>query len=341
MRVMPTYLARTTAFAKGHRLIVFVVALLTLLPTLWMLAPYALQARCERSYPLLNPLRRCNPDLPLKMEFEAFKDALVQRIKDTKELKDIEIALYFRDFQAGPWFGINEDLEFYPASLTKMPTMLALLKIAEEHPSILDQSVGLQNEPQVPRSISAQETSKTLEIGKTYSVEEVLRRSIVYSDNYADFLLRMYMERLTGAPDFLSKAFAELGMVGPGTKEFTLSVKDYSSLFRILYSAQFLNREMSQKALTLLAESDYESGLKAHIPSDVVVAHKFGYYEGGKKHQDKLQLHDCGIVYHPQTPYSICIMTRGKNLGALTAVIADISKLIYDEVDARARPVAE
>jgi hypothetical protein len=107
-----------------------------------------------------------------------------------------------------------------------------------------------------------------------------------------------------------AETFQELGLIDPSAKsENTLTTRGYASLFRLLYNASFLNAEMSDKILKWLAESDYQTGLRAGVPKGVKVANKFGersFKGGGVK-----QLHDCGIVYYPSNPYLICIMTRG------------------------------
>ena len=42
------------------------------------------------------------------------------------------------------------------------------------------------------------------------------------------------------------------------------------------------------------------------------------------------ELHDCGIVYYPEHPYFLCVMTRGGDRPKLAAAIADVSKVAYD-----------
>ncbi|PIU19313.1 MAG: hypothetical protein COT18_08150 [Elusimicrobia bacterium CG08_land_8_20_14_0_20_59_10] len=49
------------------------------------------------------------------------------------------------------------------------------------------------------------------------------------------------------------------------------------------------------------------------------------------------QLHDCGIIYHPRFPYMLGVMTRGLDLEKQQKVIADISRLVYREVDYASR----
>jgi beta-lactamase class A len=335
---MPSTLAAVRSYVRRHRLLIPLIALLLLSLPLGVQQGVSLwsTSRCNAAFPLLNPLRRCNPSNQEKIEFESFQDLLAQQLVATKELKNVEVSVYFRDMQAGPWFGINEDTEFYPASLTKLPTMMALLKISEEHPEVLEQQIGLDDPPPVQANIPPSQTEKTLEIGAAYPVREVLRRSIVYSDNYSDFLLRMYVERITNDPQFVLRAFRELGISNEHEDKLTLSVKNYSSLFRMLYNAQFLNRELSQYALGLLQDSEHASALRAYLPPETAVAHKHGYYPGERTKKERPQLHDCGIVYHPFSSYSLCIMTRGDDPETMTTIIAELSKAIYDEVSLRA-----
>lgn len=48
-----------------------------------------------------------------------------------------EIAVYFRSLGDGIWFGIDERKPFSPASLLKVPVMMAMYKSAERDPALL------------------------------------------------------------------------------------------------------------------------------------------------------------------------------------------------------------
>ena len=65
------------------------------------------------------------------------------------------------------------------------------------------------------------------------------------------------------------------------------------------------------------------------LPKNIIVAHKFG--ESGELGKE-VQLHDCGIVYSPQHPYLICVMTKGKDFKNLENVIRSISKIAYERL---------
>ena len=68
---------------------------------------------------------------------------------------------------------------------------------------------------------------------------------------------------------------------------------------------------MSEKALQLLTQSNYKGGIRAAIPAQYAIAHKYGerdvFDEKGKR--NTLQLHHFGIVYYTGKPYIIGIMT--------------------------------
>jgi len=167
--------------------------------------------------------------------------------------------------------------------------------------------------------------SQTLEFGKEYTVEELIRRMIVYSDNGAATLLYAQLNA-----DYLSSIYSDMGVEQPniGRTENYMSVSEYAAFFRILYNASYLNRDMSEKALNLLSKSEYKNGLLAGVPADIVVSHKFGE----RIYDNIFQLHDCGVIYHPKSPYILCLMTRGENFANLEGAIKDISKGVYDEI---------
>ena len=110
-----------------------------------------------------------------------------------------------------------------------------------------------------------------------------------------------------------------------------LTVQEYSRFFRVLFNASYLNSQLSEKALGYLAETDFKDGLLLAVPSLVQVAHKFGEYSDGEEYSK--QLHECGIVYYPDHPYLLCIMTKGSSFEDTDKTISDISKTVFQEID--------
>lgn len=294
---------------------------------------------CHDRYHLLNRVRRCDTSmLAMKREYEEFQGTLAASIEQWQTEGRIErAAVYFRDLEGGPWFGINEKDEFYPASLLKTPIMLAILKQAVEDPAILDETLSY-DDPMPPIEDNA-EPGERIEPGTQYALRDVIRRMMAYSDNRSQrVLLQWLQEHGGGDMDVLGATLDDIGLLPEsGDLQSPLTVKSYASLFRLLYNAQYLNREMSMLALEMLTQSNFKAGLAAGIPHGVRVAHKFGIWEEA----DGKLLHDCGIVYHPATPYLICIMTHGDDLMGNAAIIAEISETIYNEVEHHDEPVSQ
>ncbi len=285
------------------------------------------QVRQMNQYTYINPLLECEvSDGSLDARKENFRDDLDARIDELKQEKKLtEVAVYFRDLNNGPAFGIDEMGEFFPASLLKVPVMMAYYHLAEQNPSILEREILFEK----PKDFGITPTIKPreeLRLGQAYTVDDLIRRMIVYSDNQSLVLL---VERLP--PVILQDLFAMLGvgsdvLVNPNSK---LSVKEYAGFFRILFNSSYLSRESSERALALLASTDYNDGLPAGVPDSVIVAHKFG--EAGTGDMER-QLHDCGIVYFPGHPYLACVMTRGTDSEQLKETIVTLSEFIYTKV---------
>lgn len=135
--------------------------------------------------------------------------------------------------------------------------------------------------------------------------------------------------------DLLQDTYTRLGIIDPkGPFDQTIEVKQYSSIFLQLYNSSFFDtKESSEQALELLSQSTFDKGLVAGVPKGTVVAHKFG--ERSDFTDGIRQLHDCGIVYFPGSPYLLCVMTRGRDMNMLAQTISSISKMVYQEVESR------
>lgn len=301
-----------------------------------VIAAWAMLARwrlseCHQRYALLNPLRRCSHVVDAKKEYETFRDELVAWTDGAQKARKFShLSVYFRDLEGGPWFGIREDEHFSAASLLKVPIMMTALREAESNPSFLRQELGYSGSFEDVENVL--DPSKTILQGRYYTVEELLRRMIVYSDNNSKELLKSRLLSLGAANDPIAQTYRNLGIFNESdTLDLPITVKVYSSIFRSLYNASYLGKDMSQKALDLLSRVEFRDGLVASLPTTVTVAHKFGVRSHGKEQQ----LHDCGIVYHPKAPYLLCVMTRGNDLTVLADAIRDVSRMVYEEVDRR------
>lgn len=240
-----------------------------------------------------------------------------------------DIAVYFRDLNNGPWFGIKEKEPFFPGSLLKIPIMMGYLEEAERDPSIMKQQI--KYERRLFPSDQYVKPAEEMQEGRSYTIEELIYRMIVNSDNSAAYLLRKF-----DSEDVYYKVYKDLQIPvayeNANEPPYNISVRKYASFFRILFNASYLDKEMSNKALGLLSNAKFREGLVKGIPSDVPAAHKFG--ERNITDTQK-QFHDCGIVYYPKYPYLLCVMTRGSDFDNLVSVIQDISRLVYEEVDSQ------
>lgn len=280
----------------------------------------------EGQYEFINPLLECEGSKELiSRELLSFKDKLEDLIHKEVEAKRINFAsIYFRDLNNGPWIGINEKEQFLPGSLLKVPIMIAYLKKAETDPAILAKKI--KYEGNAPPTGQFVQPAVKLEKGKAYTVEDLIYRMIVYSDNDATYILQLNLDT-----DIYIKTYMDLGLDVPdGLSEYRINVKKYASFFRILFNASYLNKEMSNGALKLLSYADFKEGLIAGVPPQVQTAQKFGE---SKSPDGQKQFHDCGIIYYPDHPYLLCVMTKGSDYKTLAPAIRAVSKLVFEEVD--------
>jgi beta-lactamase class A len=283
-----------------------------------------------KSTELLNPLLRY---MKFK-ELKPFRDKLEIWIEKEKEQGRVrEVSVYFRSLTVGIWTGINEREGFCPASILKVPVMMTYFRMAEKDPAILEKKIKYS--PENPTGYVPGVIQKSsAEIGKYYSVDELIRLMIAESDNIADLRLLYNLP-----PGELERTFSDFGMdmstLSAG-KDF-VSLKIVSTFLRVLYNASYLNEAMSEKALRYLTECTYRDGIVAGLPKDIVVAHKFGE----RFFQNEKQLHEVAIVYHTENPYILAIMTKGDDQSKLSEVIKNISELVYREVDSQYRTPAQ
>ncbi|MBX7051097.1 MAG: class A beta-lactamase-related serine hydrolase [Flavobacteriales bacterium] len=246
--------------------------------------------------------------------------SLIQRSIDTFYRAGIasNISYYFREFDHGAWTSVNPEMEYHPGSMMKLPILITYLKQSESAPDVLDRMV-LNNVPvnQVPPQ---NVQSKQIELGKSYSIRELLRYMISYSDNLATMLLLKNVDQ-----ELYKDMYKELHMEVPDLMDFnfTLSTIEYSYFLSAVFNGSYFNEENSEYAMELLSTSDFKNGMVAGLPPGMPIVHKFGEWSDGKSAS---QFHEAGVIYFGDKAYMIIIMTDGDDNRKLPPVIADLTR---------------
>ena len=286
------------------------------------------QKTADNTFNLINPIFKFLPDKHF-VEIRSFKPKIVALLDEKKKIGAVDdVAVYFRDLDNGPWFGVNERSQFAPASLVKLPLVMAWLKQAEENPALLSKKVQffkIGSERIVKQNVLPEHDLKE---GSFYTIDELLTHMIAYSNNYAYAILYLYVDK-----DVMQDVYTDLGYSIPGTRtpDDYINVKEYGALFRMLYNSSYLSKEMSERALNYMIKSEFSDGIMMGIPKNISVAHKFGersFLDTGRK-----ELHEFGIVYYPGHAYLLGVMSAGKDFSTLKQTMKEVSSLIYNEFD--------
>src|SRR5581483_7581107 len=274
---------------------------------------------------LTDPLLDCvNPETSAIGSLNVSKFQLTDFVDNIVNSGRVDsLSVYVRDLNNGPWVGVNESEQFIGGSLLKVPILIAYLKLSESDPSVLSKAIAYKNV--IADNTQYFSSGKQIEVGKTYTVKDLLDYLIKYSDNNAAELLSGNLPS-----ESFDDVFEALGQGRPNVNEpYPVNTVTYSGFFRILFNASYLSKADSETALKMLTETTFTKGITYLLPSGITVAHKFG--ERGDENVD--QLHDCGIVYYPNHPYLLCIMSTGKNFDSMASAIASVSKFVYDQID--------
>jgi beta-lactamase class A len=258
-------------------------------------------------------------------ELDSIKSKVDAYIREKKKGGVLaQASVYLKTHRTGYWFEINGNAMYNPGSLMKVAIMLTYLRDSEEQPNLLDKMLLLSGKVNGV-GVKQIRTSPPLEIGKSYSVRDLIKEMIVNSDNDATDLLNKNINRNTFA-----SVMSDLGSRTPDLDDpnFEMSVLEYNRYLRVLYNGSYVSRANSDWALSLLTKSNYKGALVKLLPNDLMVAHKFGE----RPYPDGFNFHEGGIVYLKNNPYTVVVMTRGKDYQALPDFVADISKLCYEGV---------
>ncbi len=275
-------------------------------------------ANFDKPYPLIDPARSFTPQEHFIVNLQPLREELRELVQ--KEGPG-SISLYFEYLNTGANVNIGQDLRVWPASLPKLPLAMAVMKKVENGVWQLDTKLALKEE-QKDASFG---TLFQNPVGTNFTIEQLLQELLTNSDNTAYHVLLENMN-----PSEIDPIIVETGLEALFDERGFVSAKEYSRLYRALYTSSFLKRENSERILKWLSESDFDRYLASGIEQNVTFANKWGV------NQDYHVFLDSGIVYVPHRPYIITVMIRGNGSSGeeerARAVMRDISSRAYNYI---------
>jgi len=274
----------------------------------------------ENSSKLIRPLLLVDGS-PESPRMAPLKWALTRTIKEwQKDGRVSAVSVYLAALNDMSWMGIGSEEQYLPGSLMKVPIMLYYLKQEQEHPGAINKEFVYER----PKVSFPQQNyvGDSIIAGRKYKISELLRYMIAESDNNATFVLSMHIQQ-----DEYRQMFVDLDITPYEVSNtlYSISPKQYPKFFRVLYSATYLNEQLSEYALELLSKCNFREGLVRDIPKQTIVAHKFGE----RSIDYDMNFSESAIVFYHSSPYLLIVMTKGRDIKLQTDLVSELSHEIY------------
>jgi len=269
--------------------------------------------------------------------------ALESKVRSIIASSGAEVAVAYRTLDRSSELLIDPDKTFHAASTMKVPVMIELFRQAESGVLKLDDPLLIRNEFRSivdgsPYKLGEGDDSDRevyASVGRTMTLRALNEAMITVSSNFATNLLieRLDVEKiratvtklgadgmnvLRGVED--SKAF-EKGLNNSTTARALLV------LFESLGHGTAVSRSADRAMIEVLKRQKFNDAVPAGVPAGTPVAHKTGSIT-------RIQ-HDAGIVYGPR-PYVLIVLVRGiEDEKKSKALIADVSRAVWDSTRSR------
>ncbi|QDT75089.1 Imipenem-hydrolyzing beta-lactamase precursor [Lacipirellula limnantheis] len=226
-------------------------------------------------------------------------------------------------------FEVNADRQFTQASCIKTPILLEVLKQAHEGKLQLADRRWVEKQDKTGGSgILAELGDRTVEL----SIEDLCVLMIVMSDNTATNMLidQIGMENVTATMALLGceqtvlrRRMMDAAAAARGEENLSTPA-DAARILRLLHEGTFVNREVSNHALSILRK--LKSGaIRSTVPQSVSVAFKPGELPG--------LLTEWALVELPERPYIVVVMgtynPRSSTDDDLDAAMKQVGKEAY------------
>lgn len=222
---------------------------------------------------------------------------------------------------------VHEEANQFPAaSLIKLPILAAAFYAIEEKKIFLEEMVTIKKKDVTGGSGKL----KALSLPRKLVFGHLLELMISSSDNTATNKIIQLLgfkyindifKKLGLSHTTLARKMMDFSRRREGIENYT-TASDIAYLLERIYQKKFINRKLSQLALSFLKKQRVNDRLPRYLPPEIVIAHKTGLERG--------VVHDAGIVFTPKGNYLICVLIKGAKNAKAKKFIAQLSLLAYN-----------
>lgn len=267
----------------------------------------------------IDPKTESQELAPLKAELTTLIDSLRKGGSIT------EVSIFLKNLRHGNWISINSEQRYHPASLMKVPLALAVLKMAEATPGLLEKKIAYKKHPE---KVMYQQNfvSKGIVEGQTYTVHELIYHCLANSDNNATHALATNVNYGN-----VMNLFKGIGLPEPDLNDnnYTITAQEFSTFMDAIFNSAFLSPEYSEYAAEIMAHSSFKEGFSKSLPKDIRSWSKFGEWD---RNGTDLELHESATIFLDGKPYLLTVMTRGNDINQLTSVLQLTSALVIKNI---------
>jgi len=238
-----------------------------------------------------------------------------------------------KDLTTGDTLSVNGDEQFLAASSIKIPILIELHKKAKAG------TLNLETEVTVKDDVKVGGTGVIKELGDvTLTIRDLATLMITVSDNTATNILidiavmddvNTTMEELGLNTTRLRRKMQDYEAIAQG-KENHSTPNEFTRLMEILHTSEGLDPWIAEQTLNILRKPK-TTAINRLLPYDVEIASKYGNMRNSYC--------DVALVYHPQSPYIITVMTKYIPTDDIRKqrtidAISEVSKTAYDHFNA-------
>jgi beta-lactamase class A len=256
------------------------------------------------------------------MDFEMKKTQVMEKLLCLCGNK----AIYYKNINSGEVIAYCENEVFASASVIKVPLCAAVLKLAEDGETSLDEKIDVRREDMVPSMGTLHMLADEID---SLTVRTLCRIMINTSDNSATNLLikRFGFDRLNAEFEKMGVSFTRLGRLmmdknAPGEgRENYITALEIGTLLESIYHHTLVSDTASSFLEKCLLEQQFNHKLPCDLRG-VRVGHKTG--------ENYRLTHDAAIVY-ASSPFVLVVLTSDTDTLESEQAMREIAQILCQD----------